>query len=62
MTWTVPFQDLLNASIHFNIAGLLVVTEGTSELRVQVPRQLLLRRGLPLGLATTHSTLRLTQR
>jgi hypothetical protein len=47
---------------HFDIAGLLVVTEGTSELRVQVPRQLLLRRGLPLGLATTHSTLRLTQR
>ena len=59
MTWTDPLH---HTHIHFNVAGLLVVTEGTGELRVQVPRQPLLRRGLPFGLAATHCTPGLTQR
>jgi len=33
-----------------------VIAEGTGELRVQVPRQLLLRRRLSFGLTATHGT------
>lgn len=41
---------------HFNITGLLVVTEGTRKLGVQVTGHLLFRRGFPFGLAPTHCT------
>ena len=40
--------------VHFNITRLLVVAERASELRIQISRHLLLRRGLSFGLATTH--------
>lgn len=49
-------KELLEVTVHFDITRLLVVTEGTSELRVQVTGHLLLRRGFPFGLATTHCT------
>ncbi len=42
--------------VHFDITWLLVVAERTGELRVQIPRHLLLRRGLSFGLAATHCT------
>jgi hypothetical protein len=42
---------------HFDIAGLLVVTEGAGELGVQVPSQLLLGWRLPLRLSASHAEL-----
>ena len=42
---------------HFDIAGLLVVTEGAGELGVQVPSQLLLGRRLSLRLSASHAEL-----
>lgn len=35
-------------NVHFDITGLLVVTKGTGELGVQVTRQFLFGRWLPL--------------
>lgn len=44
----------MDDSLHFDIAGLLVVAEGTRELTFQVPCHFLLRRRLSFGLTTTH--------
>lgn len=44
----------MEADVHFDITRLLVVAEGARELSVQVSGHLLLRRGFPFGLATTH--------
>lgn len=50
------YNPSISAPLHFDITWLLVVAEGTGELRVQISRHLLLRRGLSLGLAATHCT------
>lgn len=42
--------------LHFDITWLLVVAEWTGKLCLQIPRHLLLRRGLSFRLAATHCT------
>lgn len=55
-------KELLEDDVHFDITRLLVVTEGTSELSVQVTGHLLFRWGFSFGLATTHCTLTVADR
>lgn len=51
------YDPRVASPFHLDIAGLLVVAEGTGELGVQVPRQLLLGRRLSLRLSASHPEL-----
>lgn len=49
------YYPCVSSAFHFDITGLLVVTKGTGELGVQVTRQFLFGRWLPLWLSASHS-------